>query len=229
MEVRAHHVDDFIADIITATSPANGAHHYRNLRVFFGWLVKRREMPLNPMDQTDAPRVPEKITPLLTDEEHLRVLRACSGRDFASLRDTAIILLFIDTGPRLRARRLTVDGIDLLAGQFHVRGKGGKVRLVGFGNAAGLAVAKYLKARAARPGSRTRSTRTAPCPPTNGNGWPCRRAARISGGWPCAPQSCARAAWWGMSSRSETSRDGSPRVPAQAAGCQRGPPQPDPL
>jgi site-specific recombinase XerC len=147
-EVRAHHVDDFIADFIAATSPANGAHHYRNLRVFFGWLVKRREMHLNPMDQTDAPRVPEKITPLLTDEEHLRVLRACSGRDFASLRDTAIILLFIDTGLRVsELAGLTVDGIDLLA-RHHVRGKGGKVRLVGFGNAAGLAVAKYLKARA---------------------------------------------------------------------------------
>ena len=103
VEVRPYHVDEFIADIIAATSPANGAHHYRNLRVFFGWLVKRREMHLNPMDQTEPPRVPEKVTPLLTDEEHLRVLRACSGRDVASLRDTAIILLFIDTDLHTRA------------------------------------------------------------------------------------------------------------------------------
>jgi site-specific recombinase XerD len=39
--VKPHHADDFIADIIGATSAANGAYHYRNLRVFFGWLVKR--------------------------------------------------------------------------------------------------------------------------------------------------------------------------------------------
>jgi len=32
-----------------------------------------------------------------------------------------------------------------------VRGKGGKVRLVGFGNVTGLALARYLKARAKHP------------------------------------------------------------------------------
>ncbi|MGI8309471.1 tyrosine-type recombinase/integrase [Saccharopolyspora hattusasensis] len=99
--VKPHHVDDFIVDIIEATSAANGAHHYRNLRVFFGWLVKRDEMPSNPMDKTEPPQVPEKITPLLSDEEHARVLAVCRGRDFASRRDTAIILLFIDTGLRV--------------------------------------------------------------------------------------------------------------------------------
>lgn len=42
-DVRPHHVDDFIADIIDETSPANAAHHYRNLRVYFAWLVRRGE------------------------------------------------------------------------------------------------------------------------------------------------------------------------------------------
>jgi hypothetical protein len=53
-EVRAHHVDDFIADIIEATSAANGAHNYRNLRVYFACLVKCQEIPAvsNPMDET---------------------------------------------------------------------------------------------------------------------------------------------------------------------------------
>src|SRR5438067_1762363 len=52
-EVESHHVDDFIVDIITATSAANAAHHYRNLRVFFGWLVKRKEIKTgNPIDET---------------------------------------------------------------------------------------------------------------------------------------------------------------------------------
>ncbi|WP_029535528.1 tyrosine-type recombinase/integrase [Saccharopolyspora spinosa] len=71
--VKPHHIDDFIE----ATSAANGAHHYRNLRVFFGWLVKRDEMPSNPMDKTEPPQVPEKITPLLSDEDYARVLAVC--------------------------------------------------------------------------------------------------------------------------------------------------------
>jgi len=109
-EANAYHVDDFITDLIAATSAANGAHHYRNLRAFFSWLVKRGEIAINPMNQTDPPRVPEKITPLLTDQEHASVLGVCAGRDFASLRDTAIILLFIDTGLRVsELASLTVD------------------------------------------------------------------------------------------------------------------------
>ncbi|WP_168586120.1 tyrosine-type recombinase/integrase [Saccharopolyspora sp. ASAGF58] len=146
--VKPHHVDDFIADIIEATSAANGAHHYRNLRVFFGWLVKRDEMSSNPMDKTEPPNVAEKITPLLSDEEHRAVFAVCGGRDFAARRDTAIILLFIDTGIRVsEMASLRKDDIDLKTRQFQLRGKGGKVRIVGFGNSTGLALARYLKER----------------------------------------------------------------------------------
>lgn len=153
-DVKPHHVDDFIADIIEATSAANGAHHYRNLRVFFGWLVKRDEMTSNPMDKTEPPNVEEKITPLLSDEEHKDVLSVCDGRDFASRRDKAIILLFIDTGIRVsEMASLGKDDVDLKVRQFQLRGKGGKVRIVGFGNAAGLALARYLKEREKHPGA----------------------------------------------------------------------------
>jgi hypothetical protein len=47
-EVRAYHVDEFIADWIEITSPANGAHRYRNWRVFLGWRsseIRRRLLP----------------------------------------------------------------------------------------------------------------------------------------------------------------------------------------
>ncbi|WP_190819520.1 tyrosine-type recombinase/integrase [Saccharopolyspora pogona] len=146
--VKPHHVDDFIVDIIEATSAANGAHHYRNLRVFFGWLVKRDEMPSNPMDKTEPPQVPEKITPLLSNEEHARVLAVCRGRDFASRRDTAIILLFIDTGLRVsEVASLKLSDADLQTRRIQVRGKGDEVRVVGFGNSTALALARYLKER----------------------------------------------------------------------------------
>jgi site-specific recombinase XerC len=154
-DVRSFHVDEFIADVITATSPANAAFHYRNLRVYFAWLVKREEVRgQNPMSKTDPPIVPEKVTPLLTDDEHARVLEVCAGRDFISRRDTAIILLFIDTGLRVsELSGLQVDDIDLTTKRFAVRGKGGKVRFVGFGNSAGLALARYLKERDKRDGA----------------------------------------------------------------------------
>jgi site-specific recombinase XerD len=151
--VKSYHIDEFIVDIIEATSAANGAHHYRNLRVFFAWLVKRKEMPAgNPFDETEPPNVEEKITPLLTDEEHAQVLASCDGKDFLSLRDRAIILLFIDTGLRVsEVSGLTVSDIDLNTKRFMIRGKGAKIRFVGFGNSTGLALARYLRARALHP------------------------------------------------------------------------------
>lgn len=146
-DVRPYHVDEFVADVIGATSASNGAHHYRNLRVFLGWLAKRESVP-NPMAQTEHPRVPEKITPLLSDEEHMRVLAVCGGSDFASRRDAAIVLLFIDTGLRVsELASLLADDVDLRTRRFTIRGKGGKVRAVGFGNSTGLALARYLKER----------------------------------------------------------------------------------
>jgi site-specific recombinase XerD len=101
-EVEAHNIDDFVVDIITASSPANAAHHYRNLRAFFGWLIVRKQIKTgNPFDETEPPSVPEKITELLDDEHHAALLLTCEGRSLQDLRDRAIILLFIDTGMRV--------------------------------------------------------------------------------------------------------------------------------
>lgn len=149
-EVRPHHVDDFIADIIEATSAANGAHHYRNLRVYFAWLVKREASMegRNPMDLTEPPVVPDKLIPVLTDEEHSRLFTICSGRDFLSVRDTAILLLFVDTGLRVsELGNLQRDDVTLHERRFRVIGKGNRERWVGFSSNTGLALARYLKQR----------------------------------------------------------------------------------
>jgi site-specific recombinase XerD len=146
-EVRADHIDDFIANIIEATSAANGAHHYRNLRVYFAWLVKRKEITGgNPMAETEPPTVPDKLIPVLTDDEYDGLFGACAGRDFLSVRDTAIMLLFRDTGCRVSEQgTLDKNDIDLVKRRFKVLGKGGRERWVGFGSDAALALARYLK------------------------------------------------------------------------------------
>jgi site-specific recombinase XerD len=152
-DVESFHIDDFIVDIIDKSSPANAAHHYRNLRVYITWLKKRKQITgANPFDETAAPKVPDKLTPLLSDEDHAAVLLACLGKDLQSLRDTAIILLFIDTGMRVsELHSLRADDIDFKTRRLLVRGKGKKLRWVQFGARTGLALAKYLKVRAKHP------------------------------------------------------------------------------
>lgn len=136
-EARDGHVEDFIADLIAATSAANALHHYRNLRVYFGWLVRRTEMTgmsRNPMDDVEPPRVPTKLTPVLSDDEETRVLATCAGRDFESVRDLAIMLMFRDTGLRVSELcRMDKNRIDFQRRRFLTIGKGGHERWVGFG------------------------------------------------------------------------------------------------
>lgn len=149
-DVEAHHIDDFIVDIITSTSAANAAHNYRNLRVYFAWLKKRKQIKgANPFLETDPPQPDEKITHLLSDADHAALLLACTGKDLQALRDTAMILMFIDTGMRVsELHSLLADDVDLRTKRLTIRGKGGKIRMVRFGASTGLALARYLKARA---------------------------------------------------------------------------------
>jgi integrase len=46
------------------------------------------------------PQLPEQPVEAVRPEHLARLLRACEGRDFTSRRDTAVILLLVDTGMR---------------------------------------------------------------------------------------------------------------------------------
>lgn len=148
-DVRDTQIEEFVADIVVRTSAANAAYNYRNMRVFWAWLVKREKITTgNPMDTTEPPSVPTKLTPVFTDQDETRLLATCEGRDFLDVRDRALILLFRDTGARVsEIRQLAKDDVMPGARLARVVGKGNRERLVGFSPDAGLALARYLKAR----------------------------------------------------------------------------------
>ncbi|HEX5403951.1 MAG TPA: tyrosine-type recombinase/integrase [Pseudonocardiaceae bacterium] len=149
-EVTATHIEDFIADIIDATSASNAAYNYRNLRVFWAWLTKREKITTgNPMDATEPPATPKKLTPIFTEHDQTQLLDSCAGRDFLAVRDRALILLFWDTGARVsEVGNMDADDVRPGARQARLFGKGSRERLVGYSPDTGLALARYLKARA---------------------------------------------------------------------------------
>ena len=148
-EIKFFHVEEFIGAVINETSAANGAFHYRNLRVFFKWLFKREEITKNPIDGTESPRVPVKVVPILGDDLYERLLGTCTERDFCSLRDRALMMLFRDTGARVsEITYLDLDSVMLTARQLKVVGKGNKERIVGYSPDTALALARCIKARA---------------------------------------------------------------------------------
>ena len=98
----------------TCSRPSHPARtasvRFRALQQLFNWLVDEGEIAASPMATLRPPTIPEQLTPILDDVAIRALLKACAGKDFAELRDTAIMRLFLDTGMRLdELAKLRVD------------------------------------------------------------------------------------------------------------------------
>ncbi|HEX5406283.1 MAG TPA: tyrosine-type recombinase/integrase [Pseudonocardiaceae bacterium] len=147
--VKPMHIRAYIVELVDRTSAGNAHTNYRALRTFFNWLVLEEEIDRTPMDRTKPPIVPEKPVPVVTDAGIKMLFTSCQGKDFISLRDTAIIRVLFDTGARLsEIANLTIDDIDFDLRLIHVFGKGRRSRTIPFSPKTGLALLRYLRARA---------------------------------------------------------------------------------
>ena len=94
------------------------------------------------------PKTPTKLVPVLREADTAKVLQACRGKGFVSLRDEALIRLYANTGARLsEVGNLLVTDVDMNTESVHFHGKGAKDRRVRFGPKTARAVSRYLRAR----------------------------------------------------------------------------------
>lgn len=154
--VDAEHVRAFLLSEEQRTSAASAAVHFRNLRVFFGWLKQEGErMEPNPMTRVEAPKVTKKAKAFFTDEELTALLKTCSGNSLVDRRDTALIRVLMDTGMRVSGlANLRYDAEDesrndvyLAKRRLRIRLKGGDETWVPIGKKAALALDRYIRAR----------------------------------------------------------------------------------
>jgi site-specific recombinase XerD len=119
------HIETFTAELLAKYKPATAANRYRSLQAFFKWLTEENEMDASPMARMSPPHVPDDPPAVLTEDDIRRLLRSCSGREFEDYRDTAIILLLIDTGMRrAECAGLKTEDIDFDQNVAVVMGKG---------------------------------------------------------------------------------------------------------
>ncbi|MEU2730058.1 tyrosine-type recombinase/integrase [Streptomyces griseoviridis] len=145
--IHREHMEAYIGDLIETTSPGNAHQHFRSLKTFFNWAVDEEEMDRSPMRTMKAPTVPEVEVPVIPDDALKRLLGVCKGKDFKARRDTAIIMMFLDTGARLSEVTVrTQEKLDLDLMVLHVLGKGGRERPAPFGRATAVAMDRYLRA-----------------------------------------------------------------------------------
>lgn len=150
--IRREHLEEHIASILAKHSASYAGNRYRSLQQFFRWCVLEGEIKESPMTNMQHPKGIEVPPAVLTEDAMKALLKACDGRDFLARRDTAILMLLIDTGMRRsEIADLQMDGLDMDTRVVRVLGKGRKLRACPFGYKTAQAVDRYLRVRREHP------------------------------------------------------------------------------
>lgn len=116
------------------------------VRNFLKYLVKRGYKTLSP-DTIELPKIARRDIEVLDYGELERLLSAPKGDDLRVLRDRAILETLFSTGLRVSELCGLNRYLDLERGEFSVRGKGDKIRVVFLSDGACQALKRYLKER----------------------------------------------------------------------------------
>jgi tyrosine recombinase XerC len=136
------------------------------LRACFRLLARRRLVPASPAADLGSPRGPRRLPVVLKQRQVEALLATPEPRMPVGLRDRAILEVLYATGMRVgELCGLELGDVDLQGQVARVRGKGGKDRLVPFGEPARAALREYLAEGRARmltgAASRSAAGRTA--------------------------------------------------------------------
>ncbi|WP_424639852.1 tyrosine-type recombinase/integrase [Embleya sp. AB8] len=147
-EIHREHVESYITVLLDSTSPGNAHQHFRSLKTFFNWMTDiEEELDRSPMARMKAPIVPEQEVEIVPEDALQRLLRRCGGRSYTDRRDTAMIMLLLDTGVR-RAELVNrlISDVDLDLKVMLIVAKGKRPRSVPFGKQTAVALDRYFRA-----------------------------------------------------------------------------------
>ncbi len=125
---------------------ASIARKVSSLRAFFKYLcVKMKQIPENPMEELESPKLKKALPKYLSLEESIQLLDSIDGRD--KERDYAIITIFLNCGLRL-SELCSLNYSDIKTdGTMTVTGKGNKERTIYLNEMCVNAVKEYMKVR----------------------------------------------------------------------------------
>ena len=103
-----------------------------SLKAFYKFLLKTKQIAINPLSKHKALKTPKKIQIPFSEEELNKVLTQIQYKEgFDGLRDKLIIDLFYTTGiRRSELISLQVANVDLVTGVIKVVGKRNKERII---------------------------------------------------------------------------------------------------
>jgi site-specific recombinase XerD len=133
---------------------------FRAIRSFLNWLAETKRIDKDDYEtwRLEEPQFKKKKIKPYSEEEIKGLLALIDNRPLwghegehwklLNLRDKAIILIFLDTGIRLREQsEILLSDIDLSKGIIKVNGKNGEERIVPFGQKTKTAISRYILQR----------------------------------------------------------------------------------
>lgn len=122
-------------------------YHVIVLKGFLRYLAKEG-IASAPPERIETAKTPERQVDFLEPEELERLFAAAQGSSETSRRDAALLELLFSSGLRVsEVVALDRESVHPETGEFSVRGKGGKVRMVFVSDRARAALEVYLKSR----------------------------------------------------------------------------------
>ena len=120
------------------------AYHLIALRNFLKYLAKRDVKTLT-ADKIELGKAGDRQIDFLENDEVERLMGSANGNSVKSLRDRAILELLFSTGLRVSELcSLNRNSVNIKRGEFSVRGKGDKIRVVFLYESAQKSVANYF-------------------------------------------------------------------------------------
>ena len=147
-EVSSDEIQNYIKKLNRkGLSPTSLARKASTIRSFFSYLIKKRQISLNPSKQIITPKKLKKLPSVLSIDEVNNLCQIPSD-SFASIRDKAMIEIMYSSGLRLsEATSLDTSAIDLDGKIISVIGKGKKQRYLPIGSKAVEALKEWLTVR----------------------------------------------------------------------------------
>lgn len=116
------------------------------LRAFLKYMLREGETVMPP-ERIELAKTTEREIDLISKTDLERLLASPKGSDIVALRDRAILELLFSTGLRVSELCSLPRDLDISRGEFSVRGKGEKVRVVFLSESATRALKDYLAKR----------------------------------------------------------------------------------
>jgi integrase/recombinase XerC len=143
-------VQRYLASLYLSNSAASVARKMSSLRTFFRYCLKQGYAQIDPLAGMAGPKQEHHIPVYLTVDEVFSLLEAPGPEDSFARRDRAIMELIYATGMRVsEAVACNMQDVDKEDGMIKIRGKGGKERLLPFGQAAEAALDQWFPQRTA--------------------------------------------------------------------------------